>query len=316
MRRWRDEQGQVLADQRLEVDRLPPKNKLTEAERLHLLEVCSQTEFASLPPPQIVPRLADLGTYLASESTFYRVLKAADQLHHRGKSKAPEKRAKPTSYDASGPNQVWCWDISYMPSGIRGLYWYLYAIIDIFSRKLVAWEVHDCESSEYASDLVQRAVLKEQCFAKPLVLHSDNGSPMKGSTLRAKLESLGIVASHSRPRVSNDNPYAESLFKTVKYCPQWPSTGFETLDNARAWMLKFEQFYNHEHRHSGIRFVTPFERHQQQDVTILAKRKVLYEAAKSRYPERWSGRATRNWTPIGIVQLNPDREIEPTQAVA
>ncbi len=189
-----------------------------------------------------MPRLADKGIYLASESTFYRVLKAQGQQHHRGKSKAPIKRAKPTSHIATGPNQVWCWDISYMPTGIRGLYWYLYAIIDVYSRKLVTWEVHDRECSQLASELVQRAVLREQCLLTPLVLHSDNGSPMKGSTLRAKLESLGIVSSYSRPRVSNDNPYVESLFKTLKYCPQWPTKGFSTLENARKWMLKFEQF--------------------------------------------------------------------------
>jgi putative transposase len=203
-----------------------------------------------------------------------------------------------------------------MPTGIRGLYWYLYAIIDVYSRKLVTWEVHDRECSQLASELVQRAVLREQCLLTPLVLHSDNGSPMKGSTLRAKLESLGIVSSYSRPRVSNDNPYVESLFKTLKYCPQWPTKGFSTLENARKWMLKFEQFYNHEHRHSGIRYVTPSERHGLKDVALLGQRKVVYELAKSKYPERWSGRQTRNWTPVGAVSLNPDREIVPVQAVA
>ncbi|GKT12241.1 MAG: putative transposase [Thiomicrorhabdus sp.] len=316
LRRWRDEQGLVLTDKRQEVIRPEPKNKLSVIERCRVIEVCNQAEYASLPPSQIVPRLADKGIYLASESTFYRVLKAEDQQHHRGRSNPPVKRAKPTSYVATEPNQVWCWDISYMPTGIRGLYWYLYAIIDIYSRKLVAWEVHDRECGQLASELVQRAVMREQCLLKPLVLHSDNGSPMKGSTLRAKLEALGIVGSYSRPRVSNDNPYVESLFKTLKYCPQWPSIGFSTLENSREWMLKFEQFYNNEHRHSGIRYVTPNERHQQQDKRLLAQRKAVYELAKSKYPERWSGRQTRNWIPIGAVSLNPDREIVVVQAAA
>ena len=316
LRRWRDEQGQVLQDKRPIAVRPEPKNKLSIVERQEVIEVCNQVEYASLPPSQIVPRLADKGLYLASESTFYRILKAEGQQHHRGKTKAPIKRAKPTSHIATGPNQVWCWDISYMPTGIRGLYWYLYAIIDVYSRKLVAWEVHDRECSQLASELVQRAVLREQCLLKPLVLHSDNGSPMKGSTLRAKLESLGIASSYSRPRVSNDNPYVESLFKTLKYCPQWPSTGFTTLERARTWMLKFEQFYNHEHRHSGIRYVTPNERHQLKDKELLAQRKTVYELAKSKYPERWSDRQTRNWTPIGAVSLNPDREIIPVQVAA
>lgn len=316
LRRWRDEQGQVLQDKRPIAVRPEPKNKLSTVERLEVIEVCNQVEYVSLPPSQIVPRLADKGLYLASESTFYRILKAEGQQHHRGKSKAPIKRAKPTSHIATGPNQVWCWDISYMPTGIRGLYWYLYAIIDVYSRKLVAWEVHDRECSQLASELVQRAVLREQCLLKPLVLHSDNGSPMKGSTLRAKLESLGIASSYSRPRVSNDNPYVESLFKTLKYCPQWPSTGFTALERARTWMLKFEQFYNHEHRHSGIRYVTPNDRHQLKDKELLAQRKTVDELAKSKYPERWTGRQTRNWTPIGAVSLNPDREIVAVQVAA
>ena len=316
LRRWHDEQGKLQADKRPTAIRPAPSNKLSEAERQAILAVCNQPEYASLPPSQIVPRLADIGVYIASESTLYRVLTAANQHHHRGKASAPIKRAKPTSYHASAPNQVWCWDISYMPSGIRGLYWYLYAIIDIYSRKIVAWEVHEKECAQLAADLVQRAVLREQCLLKPLVLHADNGSPMKGSTLCVKLQELGIATSYSRPRVSNDNPYVESLFRTVKYCPQWPAKGFCTLEQARSWMVRFNQFYNHEHCHSGIRFVTPAQRHKQQDSELLAKRKVVYENAKLAHPQRWSGLATRNWTPIGAVSLNPDREIVSVQDVA
>ena len=316
LRRWRDDQGIVQEDKRPEAMRPDPSNKLTESERQQVLTICNQPAYASLPPSQIVPRLADKGIYIASESTLYRVLKEFNQQHHRGKSNAPIRRAKPTSYLATAPNQVWCWDISYMPSGVRGLYWYLYAIIDIYSRKLIAWEVHEKECSQLASDLVQRAVLREQCLLKPLVLHSDNGAPMKSSTLRVKLQELGIRSSYSRPRVSNDNPYVESLFKTVKYCPQWPRDGFATLEDARRWMMSFTQFYNHQHCHSGIRFVTPAQRHKQQDVELLEKRKAVYEKAKSTHPQRWAGRATRNWIPIGSVSLNPDREIRSIQVVA
>ncbi|WP_115336877.1 IS3 family transposase [Legionella londiniensis] len=316
LRRWRDELGMVVEDKRPAAVRPEPSNKLSEAERAQILATCNSEDYASLPPSQIVPRLADKGIYLASESTMYRVLKAANQQHHRGKSKAAQRRAKPTSYSANAPNQVWCWDISYMPSGIRGQYWYLYAVIDIYSRKLVAWEVHDRECSQLASELIQRALLREQCLFKPLVLHSDNGSPMKGSTLRVKLQELGITTSYSRPRVSNDNAFAESLFKTVKYCPQWPSSGFATVEDAREWMLGFTHFYNHEHRHSGIRFVTPAQRHNEQDHELLAKRKIVYEYAKALNPQRWGCRATRNWNPIGAVNLNPDREIVTVQAAA
>lgn len=153
-------------------------------------------------------------------------------------------------------------------------------------------------------------------FHKSLVLHSDNGSPMNGSTLRVKLQELGVTSSYCRPRVSDDNPYVESLFKTVKYCPQWPKGGFATVERTGEWMMEFTRFYNHEHRHSCIRFVTPAQSHQQQDAALQEKRKAVYEQVKSNYPQRWAGRATRNWSPIGPVSLNPEREIVPVQAAA
>lgn len=309
LRRWLEPDGQIRADGRPQAIRPAPANRLSEAERKAIVVLCNRPEYASLPPSQIVPRLADQGEYLASESSFYRVLKAEDQLHHRGRAKAPVKRAAPTTQVATGPNQVWTWDISYMPSTVRGLYWFLYAVLDIYSRKLVAWEVHTCESGELASALIQRAILREQCLYQPLVLHADNGAPMTSSTLQAKLKELGVTPSHSRPRVSNDNPFSESLFRTVKYCPQWPSQGFAALDDAQRWMLAFERFYNQEHRHSGIRFVTPVQRHSGQDAELLAKRDAVYRQAREKHPERWSG-STRNWTPQGPVTLNPDRQLK------
>ncbi len=175
------------------------------------------------------------------------------------------------------------------------------------SRKIIGWEVHDSETGESAAELMQRTVIAEQCFRKPLVLHSDNGSPMKSYTLQSKLLDLGITPSHSRPRVSNDNAYSESLFRTLKYCPQWTSQGFSTLEAARDWVRGFVSWYNFEHRHSRIKFVTPAQRHQGEDKAILKNRNNVYELAKSRTPERWSGN-TRDWNPIGDVTLNPDKE--------
>ena len=239
-------------------------------ERKAILAICNAPEHAELPPSQIVPRLADEGIYLASESSFYRVLREVDQLHHRGRSKVPQARKTPTTHIAEAPNQVWSWDISYLPSWVRGRFFYLYLIIDIYSRKIVGWEVHEREGSEEAAALVQRSVIAEHCFRRPLVLHADNGSPMKSQTMQAKLYDLGIIPSHSRPRVSNDNPYSESLFRTLKYCPRWPSEGFESLESARKWTERFVAWYNEEHRHSQIRFVTPAQRHRGEDITILA----------------------------------------------
>jgi putative transposase len=253
--------------------------------------------------------LADKGEYLASESSYYRILKEADQLHERGRAKPRQKRTPPTTHVAEAPNEVWSWDISYMPSWVRGQFFYLYLILDIYSRKIVGWEVHEREGGEEAAELIQRAVLAERCCGKPLVLHSDNGSPMKSQTMQAKLYDLGVVPSRSRPRVSNDNPYSESLFRTLKYCPEWPSEGFATLEAARKWVRQFTQGYNEEHRHSQLRFVTPGQRHRGEDKALLSKRDEVYAKAKERNPSRWSGQ-TRDWTPIGSVALNPERVAE------
>jgi len=180
-------------------------------------------------------------------------------------------------------------------------------ITDIYSRKVVAWEVHDKQSDDLASQLMKRAYLSEGVSGKEIVLHSDNGSPMKGATMLATLQHLGVIPSFSRPSVSNDNPYSESLFKTLKYIPIYPSKPFDTIDVAREWVLKFAQWYNNHHRHSGIKFVTPHARHSGRDKEILKNREKVYREAKIRNPERWAGNI-RNWDLIEKVDLNPDKE--------
>jgi putative transposase len=189
---------------------------------------------------------------------------------------------------------------------VRGQFYYLYLIEDIYSRKIVGWEVHEQESGDAAAFLLQRTVMREQCFKQPLVLHSDNGAPMKSVTLKTKMEELGITSSYSRPRVSNDNPYSESLFRTMKYCPQWPSVGFKDLETVREWVKTFVGWYNDEHCHSRISFVTPAQRHRGDDKSLLKKRTNVYEQAKEKNPHRWSGKV-RKWEHIKEVQLNPDR---------
>ena len=225
LRRWRHgmPEGTVHSDRRPDAPRPAPANKLSYEECAEILSVCNSSEFASLPPSQIVPRLADQGRYIASESSFYRVLRAHGQQHHRGRSRAPRRLNPPTSYQATGPCQVWTWDITWMPGPIAGSFFYLYLILDIFSRKIVGWEVNDVERAELAAGVIQRAVWAEACIARPKVLHADNGAPMKGATMKATLERLGIIASYSRPRVSNDNPFSEALFRTCKYRRAWPA---------------------------------------------------------------------------------------------
>ena len=169
-----------------------------------------------MPPSQIVPSLVDKGIYIASESSFYRILREDGQLKHRGKAK-PRTIVKPEPYVATGPNQVWTWDITYLPTSVKGSFYYLYMIMDIFSRKIVGWEIYENQTDELASVVARKAYLSERIGGKDLVLHSDNGSPMKGATMLATLQNLGVAASFSRPSVSNDNPYSEALFRTLKY---------------------------------------------------------------------------------------------------
>ncbi|MFC5077346.1 IS3 family transposase [Vibrio thalassae] len=308
LQRW-TQSGQVLPDKRPTAIRPEPKNKLSEAERQTILTISNQKEYADLAPSQIVPQLADKGVYIASESSFYRVLKENNQLKHRGRAKPSGSLVRPESYTATAANQVWTWDISYCPSTVRGLFYYLYMIVDIYSRKIVGWEVHVCESGEYASQLLERALWSEKSVRNDVVLHSDNGSPMKCLTMQAKMLEMGVIGSRSRPGVSNDNPYSESLFRTVKYCRRWPSEGFKSLDEARAWVRDFVYWYNNEHRHSRIKFVTPVQRHNGEDSTILAKRKELYKQARAANPQRWSNES-RNWDEVGEVKLNPERQKE------
>ncbi len=311
LRRWM-KGGEVHADQRPLVARPEPRNKLSTAERAAVLEACNSTEFASLPPSQIVPKLADQGRYLASESSVYRILRADGQQHHRGRAKPPTRRKPPTSYKASAPCEVWTWDITWMPGPVAGMFFYLYLTVDIFSRKIVGWEVHERETAELAASLIRQTVLAEGCITGPLVLHADNGSPMKGATMKVTMEKLGITASYSRPRVSNDNSFSEALFRTCKYRPEWPTKGFTTKTDAQTWVKSFVDWYNGEHLHSAIRFVTPNTRHAGHDRTTLASRAVLYENARAQNPERWSGN-TRNWQPAGPVWLNPETEIGATE---
>jgi len=237
LQRWTAE-GAIVADARTSTVRPVPAYALRPEERQAILAICNSPEHAHLPPSQIVPRLADQGRYLASESTFYRVLRAGQQ-NHRGRSLAARKPALPTTHVAKTVKQVWSWDITYLPSPVRGQYYYLYLIEDIYSRKAVGWEVYEQESGELAAVLLQRSVIREACVRQPLVLHSDNGAPMKSSTLLSKMYELGVTPSRGRPRVSNDNPYSESLFRTMKYCPQWPRDGFADLDAARTWVRNF-----------------------------------------------------------------------------
>lgn len=305
VQRWQRKVG-YGRDGRTTASKPIAKNQLSEEERSEVLKVCLEPEFASLPPAQIVPRLADRGVYLASESTIYRLLKRNSLQVHRGRSKPRQVRPK-ASHCAKAPCKVWTWDITWLRGPVRGSFYYLYLVLDIYSRKVVAWEVHEQECSQNAATLIRRAVLREGLLRGPLVLHADNGGPQRGSTLRQTLVDLGIEPSYSRPRVSNDNPYSEAIFRTCKYRPAYPERGFKSLESARKWVLGFVNWYNTEHKHSGIKFVTPEQKHNRQDDAILATRAQVYANARARNPARWT-RNTRNWEPTAEVWLNPVKD--------
>ena len=284
----------------------PPPNRLSDTERQAALALLNSEEFKDLPPSQIVPRLADQGRFVASESTLYRLLRSAGQLTHRRTERAPQQRSRPRALVARRPDQIYCWDISYLPTEVRGSYFYLYLFVDLFSRKIVGWQVYDTESAERASQLLTDICTRQQIAPQQLTLHSDNGAPMKGETMLATLQRLGVAASRSRPAVSNDNPFSEALFRTLKYRPQLPVKPLPSLLHARRWVTQLVHWYNQDHRHSAIGFVTPEQRHQQIDQALLRGRAAVYSAARDRHPCRWSG-ATRNWTCIAEVHLNPDK---------
>ncbi len=292
-------------------------HRLSEEERQRILLTCDQPEYASLPPGQIVPALADQDLFIGSESSFYRVLHQAGQCQRRGRARRPQEPRSVPRLRADRPNAVWSWDITYLPTTVRGVWLYLYPVIDVWSRKVVAWDVAEREDPAIAADLVSRACIRERISKgrlQPLVLHADNGNAMRAATLEARLEELGVLRSFSRPRVSNDNPYSESLFRTVKYRPDYPSRPFASKAQACEWVASFVDWYNHQHRHSGIKFVTPQQRHSGHAVEICRQRAHVYEIARQKHPRRWS-QSTRSWRQPEVVGINKPPE-EPMTAPA
>jgi transposase InsO family protein len=278
-----------------------PANKISESERNRVLQICCSDEYKNMTPNEIVPKMAEKGLFIASEATFYRILKA-NGLVKRFNSCKISRCKKPAELIASGPGEVWSWDITYLRSPVKGLYYFLYLFQDIWSRSIVGWAIHETESSELAAEILKNICV--ETGIKTVKLHADNGSPMKGATMLATLQRLGVIPSFSRPGVSNDNPYSESLFKTLKYRAGYPEY-FGSIDHARTWVKAFVEWYNNFHLHSGIKYVTPMQRHLGLDKAILEIRKITYQNAKRKNPLRWSGNI-RNWDWQEKVILNPE----------
>jgi transposase InsO family protein len=307
VQRWRRDPSD---DRRRGPVRRPP-NALSTEEEAQVLSLLTADRFRAMSPKQLVPLLADEGVYLASESTLYRLqrrhgLRGPVRSIHR----TVEARAK-RIHRSTARNQVWSWDITWLPTTVRGRFLYLYLIMDIWSRRIVGWTVAERESSETAARLVEQTCRDERVDPRGLVLHSDNGNPMRGNTMLATLRWLGIVPSFSRPHVSDDNPYSEALFRTMKHAgaPAYPRRPFGSVDEARVWVGRFAAWYNGEHRHSAIRYVTPDQRHSGAERAVLVSRTEVYETARRTTPSRWS-RGIRDWSPISVVELNPDPQRE------
>ena len=293
------------ADDRRCGPRHRPGNALSAREETEVLALLASDEYRYLSPKQLVPQLADQGRYLASESTMYRLKRRVGLSTRRPPLLRTEVTRALSVHRAVRANQVWSWDITYLPTVIRGRFLRLYLVMDVWSRRIVGWGVHGDELAERAATLIQRICAESRIDPAGLVLHSDNGKPMRGNTMIATLQWLGIVPSFSRPHVCNDNPYSEALFRTLKHTPAYPRLPFASTDAARQWVARFVSWYNTVHRHSAIRYVTPDQRHTGADVAILARRRALYARARGRMPGRWAG-AIRNWTPIAAVVLNPE----------
>jgi transposase InsO family protein len=290
----------ALVDARKGAPKAVPR-KLTEAEKDELVQVACSNDYRDQTPYEIVVDLLEQHRYIASVSSFYRVLRERGLLHHRSESKAPRTSSRPPELVATGPNQVWSWDITYLKTDVSGIFLYAYVIIDVWSRAIVGWEIHERESAELAQAFFQRLARARSLTG--VRLHADNGTPMKASTVLMMFYHLGIIPSFSRPRVSDDNPYSESLFKTVKYHVRYPKV-FLDLTHARTWFAGFVAWYNTEHRHSGIGYVTPQSRHEGWDLDLFATRNMTLAAARAKHPERW-GMKIYIHESARVVYLNP-----------
>ena len=285
------------------------RRKLSDAERQQAIDYACSKRFQDCTPYEIVAILAQEGTYIASVSSFYRILRAEGKLHHRSESRPALRRATPPELVATGPNQVFSWDITYMKTEVSGIFLYAYLIIDVWSRKIVGWSVEAEESEQLAAQLFGSLVHHTQLNG--VRLHSDNGNPMKGASMLMTLYRLGVIPSFSRPRVHDDNPYSESLFKTLKYTAGYPKY-FLNLEHAREWMARFVDWYNNEHLHSAIGYVTPQQRHTGDSKAILESRNRTFENAYRKHPERWS-RKPKRWSAPEIVFLNPTAKTKESQ---
>jgi len=265
-----------------------PPNALSEEERRDILYQLHRPEHADLAVAQIWARLLDEDIYLASESTMYRILRAHGESGERRRQATHPPRTKP-QLKADGPNQVWSWDITKLAGPTRGEFYDLYVIIDIYSRYVVNWTIATTEDAAIARDLINTAIIEQGIDRDQLTLHADRGSAMTSKHVAQLLIDLGVTRTHSRPKVSNDNPFSEAQFKTLKYCPAFPQK-FASIEHALEFCTAFFDYYNHEHRHSALGLHTPATVHTGEAITIRARRQKTLDAAYAANPMRFGSR--------------------------
>jgi len=279
-----------------------PLRTLTQKQRQAVLDLMHEPRFVDMPPAQIWATLIDEGRYLCSVRTMYRILKSENELKER-RNQRRAVYAKPELL-ATRQNEVWSWDITKLKGPTKWTYFYLYVILDIYSRYAVGWMVAHRESAKLAEKLIKETCLKQAINKDRLTLHADRGSSMKSKCVALLLSDLGVTKTHSRPHVSNDNPFSESQFKTLKYRPEFPNR-FGSIEDARAFCQNFFNWYNFEHHHSGIALMTPHVVHHGQAALIMKGRQVALDLAYQRHPERFVNKAPKAPVLPAAVWINP-----------
>lgn len=297
-RRWQAERTPPVPK-----PRPAPRQALSPAERQEVLDVLHETRFVDQPPAQVYAALLDEGRYVCSMRTMYRLLHAQGEVKERRNQREHPVYAKPELL-ATGPNQVWSWDITKLKGPAKWNYFHLYVIIDIYSRNVVGWMVATRESAALAQRLIAETCAKQGIMPEQLTLHADRGTSMKSKCVAMLLSDLGVTKTHSRPHVSNDNPFSESQFKTMKYRPEFPAR-FGSIEDARAHCQAFFAWYNGEHHHSALGWMTPNTVHYGGVEATTAVRQAALDAAHARHPERFVNKAPQAPSPPEAVWINP-----------
>jgi putative transposase len=262
-----------------------PARALTPAEKDQVCQALNSERFQDCAPREVYATLLDEGEYLCSLRTMYRILKERQQVRERRNLLRHPTYTKPELL-ATGPNQLWSWDLTKLRGPVKWTYYYLYTILDVFSRYVVGWLIAERESASLAEQLIAETCTKQGIESAQLTLHADRGSSMTSKTVALLLADLGVTKTHSRPHVSNDNPYSESQFKTMKYRPDYPDR-FGSIQDARAWARAFFHWYNHEHHHTGLGLMTPVTVHYGRALHVTEQRQEVLQAAYAAHPERF-----------------------------